>query len=134
VPATVAASTAGVVLGCEWPPGGHPVPVRLYRSADGGRSWHTLTALSLQDGISVLTITPAGTIFAGGMYNGMTISRDGGRIWHWVRSVDNTDAVGGGGLIDLDMFGNRVGVAIVQTERAWLTRDGGRTWRSVTIP
>jgi photosystem II stability/assembly factor-like uncharacterized protein len=134
LPAIVAASAAGVVVGCEWPPGEHPVPVRLYRSANGGLSWHALIALSLEDGIGTLTITPAGVIIAGGMYNGMTISRDGGRSWHWVRSVDRTDAVGGGGLIEVTMFGNRVGVALVQMERAWLTRDGGRTWRPVTIP
>jgi hypothetical protein len=56
----IAASEAGVVLACDQPPGEHPVRVREYRSADGGRSWRQLTSLSMQDGASSLSISPPG--------------------------------------------------------------------------
>jgi hypothetical protein len=133
-PAAIAASQAGLVLACNQPPGAHPVQVREYRSADGGRNWHQLTPLSLQDGASMVTITAAGMIIISGMYNGLLISRDNGRAWHTVPEVDNTDAVGGGSLITAAMTGNRLGFAIAQTSRAWLTPDGGRTWNPVSIP
>jgi len=134
LPALIAASAAGLILTCEWPAGAHPVGVLVFRSANGGLTWHRLSRLSLEDGVGSLSITPAGVIIVAGMYNGMLISGDGGRTWHRVASVDNTDAVGGGGVIGVTMFGNRVGAAVVQADRAWLTRDGGRVWFPVTIP
>jgi photosystem II stability/assembly factor-like uncharacterized protein len=82
----------------------------------------------------MVTITAAGMIIISGMYNGLLISRDNGRAWHTVPEVDNTDAVGGGSLITAAMTGNRLGFAIAQTSRAWLTPDGGRTWNPVSIP
>jgi photosystem II stability/assembly factor-like uncharacterized protein len=132
--AAIAVSRAGVVVACDQTPGEHPLRVREYRSVDGGRSWQRLAPLSLHDGAGGLTISPAGTIIIGGPYSGILISTDSGRTWHSVPSVDTTDAVGGGGVIQAILFSDRLGVALVQTERAWLTRDGGTTWTPITIP
>ena len=133
LPADVAVARAGPVLACNSPPGAHPVPVRLYASADGGLRWHQLISLSFEDGVGTLSIAPDGLIIAGGMYSGMVISRDGGRTWHEVRSVDRTHSVGGGGGFAAAMVTNQAGFAYVVPLQVWLTRDGGRIWTEVTI-
>jgi hypothetical protein len=122
------------VLACDQPPGEHPLRVREYRSADGGRGWRPLAPLSMQDGASSLAISPAGLIITGGLYNGIVISRDNGRTWHSATSVDSTDAVGGGGVISVTMYSDRLGTVLVQTERAWLTTNSGTTWTPLNIP
>jgi hypothetical protein len=70
----------------------------------------------------------------GGLYSGILISRDSGSTWHSATSVDNTDAVGGGGVIAATMFSDRLGTVLVQTDRAWLTTNDGTTWTPVSIP
>jgi hypothetical protein len=129
----IAASAAGLALACNQPQGEHPVQVLLYRSADGGLRWHRATALSLEDGAGSVSVGPTGMLVVAGMYSGMTLSRDGGRRWQAVPSVDDTVAVQGGGTFLAVMTTDRFGFAIVQALRAWLTRDGGRTWTSVTV-
>jgi hypothetical protein len=127
------AATDGLWLACSQNPGIHPVKVVLYRSANAARSWKRAGQLSLEDGAGSLSVTPSGVIVTGGMYNGLLISRDGGRAWRRVPSVDNTDVVGGGGVVLATMINGLRGVVIVKTARAWITTDGGRTWLPMRI-
>jgi hypothetical protein len=54
---------------------------RLYRSADGGARWARFATRPLFDGASVIEQTPNGTLLAGGICNGIELSRNGGRTW-----------------------------------------------------
>jgi hypothetical protein len=131
--AAVAAGAApGLVVACA-PIGYHPTPTQVYRSADAGAGWRRLAGLSLEDSVSAVSVTPDGTILVGGAYTGMMISRDGGRSWHAVPTVDDSDAVQGGGSFTAAMTGKQQGFAIVAQQRLWLTNDGGRSWTPVTI-
>jgi photosystem II stability/assembly factor-like uncharacterized protein len=129
----IAASAAGLALACNQPQGEHPVRVLMYTSADGGLRWHRDTGLYLEDGADGISVAPDGMTIVAGIYSGMVISLDGRRAWHAVPPVDDTDDVQGGGSFRAAMVTNRFGFAIVQTLRAWLTRDGGRTWTAVTV-
>lgn len=129
----IAAGPAGVVLACSAGYGAHPVRVRVYFSADHGRTWQLRSHLYLQDGVDSLSLAPDGLMAIAGMYNGLLISGDGGRSWHRVANVDNTDAVGGGDVVQAAMTNDRDGFMIALASRIWFTRDAGRTWTPATI-
>jgi photosystem II stability/assembly factor-like uncharacterized protein len=130
--AVTAATGPGMVVACAGV-GFHPTPARVYRSADGGRSWRRLAGLVLEDSVSSVSVAPDGTILVSGLYSGVLMSRGGGRSWHPVPAVDDSGAVQGGGGVTAVMVTDQLGFAVVTGDAFWLTHDGGRTWTAATV-
>jgi hypothetical protein len=129
--AVTAAAGSGIIVACAGI-GFHPTPARVYRSVDGGRSWHRLAGLVLEDSVGSVSVAPDGTILVSGLYSGVLMSRDGGQSWHPVPAVDDSQAVQGGGIVTAVMVTDQLGFAVVTGDAFWLTHDGGRAWTAVT--
>jgi len=126
-----AATASHVLLACALL-GAHPATTHLYSSTDSGATWKQFATLGLYDGASVIEETPNGTLVAGGIYNGIELSRDGGRSWT-SPAVDSSPWVGGGGEIDAALTTNTDGYLLVAQGPFWVTRDGGKTWMQVKV-
>ncbi len=125
-------------------------PDSIWTSADG-RSWTLTSATGLPtragDYVTVLKRTGSGFIAAGAnMPNGnrstpvIFLSADGRR---WTRLGADQLRLGGGRVQDIRLAaasGNLILIAgdvatgSVRTGAAWLSDDGGRSWRAVTVP
>jgi photosystem II stability/assembly factor-like uncharacterized protein len=130
--AVTAATRPGIIVACAGI-GFHPTPARVYRSVDGGRSWHRLAGLVLEDSVGSASVAPDGTILVSGLYSGVLMSDDGGQSWHPVPAVDDSETVQGGGIVTAVMVTNQLGFAVVTGDAFWLTHDGGQTWTAVTV-
>jgi hypothetical protein len=114
-----------------WLAGGTPESNVLWRSTDRARSWAPV-ANAGKAGLSDLLA--AGQRLWVDTAAGQFMSADGGQSWHGVPAA--TLAAEGG------VFGNPVaelgasGQVVVQTSmaRVWLSEDGGRSGRAVTVP
>jgi hypothetical protein len=130
---TASAVSAGhLLLACALL-GGHPATTHLYRSADGGARWKQFATRPLFDGASVIEQTPNGTLLAGGIYDGIELSRDGGRTWTRPASVDDSNSIQGGGYLGAALVTNDDGYVIGYLGPLWITRNGGKSWRQVSV-
>jgi photosystem II stability/assembly factor-like uncharacterized protein len=115
--------------------------VVVFRSADGGASWHAVATLAirgggepadcLQDAYSVAFATPTTWWLAGAPAHRPTVYRttDAGRTWRTM-PLPTTRVRGSCALPEVRAAGARVAwVSLVTTLLA--TRDGGATWRTV---
>jgi len=127
-----AASASHLLLACALL-GEHPATTRLYQSADGGVHWKQFATRPLFDGASVIEETPNGTLLAGGIYNGIELSRDGGRTWAQPASVDDSNSIQGGGYLAAALVTNDDGYVVSYLGPLWITGDGGRSWQRIPV-
>ena len=106
-----AASASHLMLACALL-GAHPAATHLYRSTDGGARWTQFATRPLFDGASVIEQAPNGTLLAGGIYNGIELSRNGGRTWAQPAGIDDSNAIQGGGYLAAALVTNDDGYVI----------------------
>jgi hypothetical protein len=126
-----AAPASHLLLACALL-GTHPTTTHLYRSADGGAHWTQFAIRPLFDGASVIEQTPNGTLLAGGIYNGIELSRNGGRTWAQPANVDDSNSMGGCCLAAA-LVTNDDGYVIGYLGPLWITRNGGKSWRQISV-
>lgn len=68
-----------------------------------------------------------------GIYDGVELSASGGRTWTRPAVVDKAGSTGSGAAVRADLFTNSDGYLIVSGRALWITRDGGGTWKRVTV-
>jgi hypothetical protein len=127
-----ASSATRLLLACALL-GMHPTTTHLYRSADGGASWTQFATRPLFDGASVIEQTPNGTLLVGGIYNGIELSRDGGRTWAQPASVDDSNSIQGGGELAAALTTNNDGYVVGYLGPLWITGNGGKSWRQISV-
>lgn len=127
-----AASATRLLLACALL-GAHPTTTHLYRSTDGGARWTQFATRPLFDGASVIEQTPNGTLLTGGIYNGIELSRDGGRTWAQPANVDDSNSIQGGGYLAAALATNNDGYVIGYLGPLWITRNGGKSWRQISV-
>jgi photosystem II stability/assembly factor-like uncharacterized protein len=130
---TVTAMTASSLLMACGLLGAHPTTNHLYRSEDSGAHWRQFAHVGLYDGVLTVAATPDGKLFVDGILDGIALSRDGGRSWLRPATVDATDQVQAGGLVDAAMTTNNDGYLVARYGPFWITSDGGVTWTPVTV-
>ncbi|MGE5479268.1 MAG: T9SS type A sorting domain-containing protein [Chloroflexota bacterium] len=59
----------------------------------------------------------------------LQLTRDGGKSWTTVKDTHTT----GFGLIDIDFYNDKFGIMTTGNCKAYLTHNGGRTWRTINI-
>jgi hypothetical protein len=127
-----AASASRLLLACALL-GTHPTTTHLYRSTDGGAGWTQFATRPLFDGASVIEQTPNGTLLTGGIYNGIELSRNGGRTWAQPANVDDSNSIQGGGYLAAALTTNNDGYVIGYLGPLWITRNGGKSWRQISV-
>jgi hypothetical protein len=127
-----ASSASHLLLACALL-GTHPTTTHLYRSTDGGARWTQFATRPLFDGASVIEQTPNGTLLAGGIYNGIELSRNGGRTWAQPANVDDSNSIQGGGYLAAALATNNDGYVIGYLGPLWITRNGGKSWRQIPV-
>ncbi len=119
----------------------------IYRTTDGGRTWHRTLYLGASSGASDVAIDPRdpSVVFAGiwqfrrlpwsftsgGELDGLFKSADGGATWRRLRG--NGFPKGETGRIGVAVAGNRV-YAVIQSKQGvlWRSDDAGVRWRLMT--
>ena len=134
-------------VGPTWSAGGER---GVYRTDDGGVSWHRVLYTNEQSGAADLVIDPRNPdkLFAamwehrrwpwfftsGGPGSGLFVTHDGGDTWHRLGPEEGLPE-GSLGRIGLAVYPRdpRIVYALVEAEQSVLLRtdDGGRTWRTV---
>ncbi len=132
--AVPAAAAGGLLfLGCAAQPGAGSQLKAGYLSADGGHTWHQVTAPPDDGYLGSASMSPAGTILLSGDRMDIYLSWDRGRSWHESPSLAGAAATAGAGFpLTGSILTGTFGYAFQQSV-VWLTRDGGHTWTSVTI-
>lgn len=130
-------------------PGQQVVPGGIYRSEDGGKSWHPadngLSTKSTNDpnftaryeAIAFASTEPDTLLTADTAWDGSTLyrSQDGGRSWRAIlrrQDVDSAYPAGLGATV-IEFAPHSADMAFVAgSEYVLRTRDGGKTWTDVT--
>jgi hypothetical protein len=100
----------------------------LQRSLDGGRSWKDV---AVADGVAFRAVATVGNdVWAGGSGSVLFHSADGGEHWSRVRVQADSRALSGD-IVRIDFADIQNGVVTTSTGEAWMTPNGGATWRMV---
>jgi len=134
----VAASPGGrLFIGCGSEPGAGQQLKTAYLSDDYGRTWRRVASPPSGGYIGSASMTRSGTIFLSGGRMDIYISRNRGRSWQVSRSLNPAAGLAGAGFDLLAATsGNTTGYATqlgVYRHQLWITDDGGRRWRPVTV-
>ena len=134
----VAASAGGrVFIGCGSEPSAGQQLKTAYLSDDYGRTWRRVANPPGSGYIGSASMTRNGTIFLSGGRMDIYISRSRGRSWQVSPSLSYASGLAGAGFDLLGATtGNTTGYATqsgVYRRQLWITDDGGRRWRPVTI-
>jgi hypothetical protein len=127
-----AASASHLLLACALL-GAHPTTTHLYRSADGGARWKQFATRPMFDGARIIEQSGNGTLLVGGIYNGIELSYDGGRTWAQPAKIDDSNSIQGGGYLAAALVTNHDGYVIGDLGPLWITRNGGKSWRQISV-
>jgi len=101
----------------------------LYRSGDGGRSWHKIDIAALESG-QILSVTESpvgkGVMYVAGSELGMLRTDDGGKTW-----VERNEGLPSRNIIAVAAHTTQPETvyAVVNERGFYRSQDGGRSWR-----
>jgi len=135
--AVAAAAGGWLFAGCGSEPGAGQQLKTAYLSSDHGRTWRRVANPPSGGYIGSASMTRSGTIFLSGGRMDIYISRNRGRSWQISRSLNYAAGLAGAGSgLLAAATSNTTGYATqwgVYRHQLWLTGDGGRRWRPITI-
>ena len=101
----------------------------IYRTSDGGSSWHHLSGLKGESVFSLALYAKDTKIMAAGARDGVHLSRDGGETWTRISPLENKELQPVMSLA-FDPRNDRV-IYAGTPHLPWKTEDAGANWRSI---
>lgn len=101
----------------------------LYRSGDGGRSWHKIAIAEIESG-QLLSVTASpvgkGVMYVAGSESGVLRTDDGGKTW-----VERNEGLPSRNIIAVTAHTTQPDTvyAVVNERGFYRSQDGGRSWR-----